>query len=211
MPKKNKETKLIPIPVWIFFGVSLLLFCTAIYQSIIRPTLVKDDKVAILQPWNNAVIVSTSDAENIDIDNTQTIQAVEETTDWTQFLNQFYQVFSSKDISQMRSMMDSVLQKNETIQQFWTSYKITPFIDNITNNKVSPQNIQLIATSPSWTEEYTFELNYHLIPADQDFNETRVAKVRYTDAWPKLASIRCETTNCSKNPFFRPERYNLTQ
>ncbi len=37
--KAKKETRLIPIRVRMFFGCSLLIFCIAIYQSLLRPKL----------------------------------------------------------------------------------------------------------------------------------------------------------------------------
>jgi hypothetical protein len=54
-------------------------------------------------------------------------------------------------------------------------------------------------------------IGYHLIPQNINFEEQRIAKIRYTESWPKLASIRCETPKCSFNPFFRPENYGLIQ
>ena len=98
------------------------------------------------------------------------------------FIKQFYQVFSQKDIDTLISLMDTPLQRSTDIRRFFSSYKITPFIDNIENNKVQPENIQLIDTSPTGVEEYQYELNYHLIPNGQDFKETRVVRIKYTES-----------------------------
>jgi hypothetical protein len=120
-------------------------------------------------------------------------------------------VFSQKDSTNLTSLFDTPLQKSADIRRFFSDYKITPFIDNIENNKIAPYNITLISTSPTGTEEYSYMLNYHLIPGDITFEEERIAKVKYTDNGPKIASIRCESYRCSYNPFFRPESYGLIQ
>ncbi len=109
--------------------------------------------------------------------------------------------------------MDPVVQKNATIRQFWKSYNITHFIDSIETHHLQPQNITLLSTSPFGVEEYQYNLNYTLLPEynSQIFKETRTAKIKYTENGPKLASIHCETTRCSHNPFFRPENYGLVK
>ena len=78
--------------------------------------------------------------------------------------------------------MDTPLQKSEDMRRFFSSYKITPFIDNIENNKLQPENIQLLNTSASGVEEYQYELNYHLVPNGQDFKETWIVRVKYTES-----------------------------
>ena len=47
---KSSNTQ-VPLWVWIFFGVSLLLFCVAFYQAIIRPQL--EDKLDVSMMSND--------------------------------------------------------------------------------------------------------------------------------------------------------------
>jgi hypothetical protein len=85
--------------------------------------------------------------------------------------------------------MDTPLEKNTTIRQFFSTYKIEPFINNIETNSLHPENITLVSTSPSGIEEYQYNLTYKLASdkgiAEQrtvnDFVETRVVRIKYTD------------------------------
>lgn len=216
MPKVKNETnekRLIPVWVWIFFGCSLLMFCIALYESCMRPKMISET-----QKWatEEDIIVNIDSSETpiSEPSNTESsITVVEEATTGPQFLYQWYQIFSSKDVALLKTLMDSAMRNNATIKQFWSAYKINSFIDGIENHSLQPQNITLISTSPSWIEEYQYELEYSLLPEynAQHFKETRVAKVRYTETGPQLASLRCETPRCSYNPFFRPENYGLVK
>lgn len=239
MPQKTKKTdtqpRLIPVPVWIFFGVSLFLFCTAIYQSVLQQKLVGYE-------WETEVIIPTvidTGDESIDwqwntweiwnpwnpsqwLDNqsdTQqsSIQVIEEALNGTQLIQQFYQVFSAKNVDAMLSLFDINLQRDSTIRQFFVDKNISSFIDNIENNRLSPANIQLLPPSKTGTEEYQYDLIYRLASGKgidemwtvNDFIETWIIKVKTTQNWPKISSIRCETHRCSFNPFFRPENYGI--
>jgi hypothetical protein len=204
--KLSKEGQKIPMRVRVFFGASLLLFCTALYQAILRPTLnAAETDIATDIPQ---IIISDDEDEWIA---SQLTPTETEQNSGKQFLQQFYQTLSQKDIATLTTLFDTPLQKSTEIKQFFSAYKITPFIDNITTNSVLPEQIALVSTSPSGVEEYRYQLNYHLEPTNQDFAETRVAKIKYTENGPKIASIRCETPRCSFNPFFRPENYGLIQ
>lgn len=202
--KVKREPNKIPVWVWVFFGASLLLFCIALYQSFLRPSLTDSQVVGSEETPN--IIVSGNEDEWDTSTQTPTFQA-----GGPAFLQQFYQTFSQKDATSLLALFDAPLQKSTEIKQFFSNYKIVPFIDNITNNSIFPENIELISTSPSGVEEYRYNLNYHLEPSNEDFAETRVAKVKFTDNDAKIASIRCESTRCSYNPFFRPESYGLVK
>ncbi|MDR2541195.1 MAG: hypothetical protein LBD11_05530 [Candidatus Peribacteria bacterium] len=204
----KKEMHKIPVRVWVFFGASLLLFCIALYQAILRPSLT----TTLDQPTDTPeIIVSDNQNEWGEVEQTQ-VPEFDAQTAGGQFLQQFYQTFSQKDSTALLALFDAPLQKSTEIRQFFSNYKMVPFIDNISNNSISPENIELISTSPSGVEEYRYNLNYHLVPTNEDFAETRVAKVRFIENNEgKIASIRCESTRCSYNPFFRPESYGLVK
>ncbi|MDR0859584.1 MAG: hypothetical protein LBO09_00975 [Candidatus Peribacteria bacterium] len=203
----KKEPNKIPVRVRVFFGLSLLLFCVALYQAILRPSLTQNTPD---EPTTTPeIIVSDNQNEWGEVEQTQLPEFTAQTAGG-QFLQQFYQTFSQKDSTALLALFDAPLQKSAEIRQFFSNYKIVPFIDNISNNSVSPENIELLSTSPSGVEEYRYNINYHLVPTNEDFAETRVAKVRFTENNEgKIASIRCESTRCSYNPFFRPESYGL--
>ena len=213
---KRKISNQIPTRIRIFFWCSLLLFCTAIYKAFLLPKITAPTPEITIQQdedLNEGIIIS--DNENdlevyfpLIVDE---IEATEEKISGAQFIYQFYQTFSQKDIPTLISLFDAPLQRNAEIRQFFSAYKINPFIDNIQDNHVRPENIELISTSASGVEEYRFNLNYHLTTNSQDFAETRAIKVRFTDNGPRVASIHCESTRCSFNPFFRPESYGLIQ
>ncbi|MDR0607276.1 MAG: hypothetical protein LBG52_02755 [Candidatus Peribacteria bacterium] len=179
--KRSKETQKIPLRVRVFFGASLLLFCIAFYQAILRPML---NFTPANAPTNIPEII-VSDNENEWIASQLTPDPLPPTstlqTSGEQFLQQFYQTMSQKDIATLTTLFDAPLQKSTEIKQFFSAYKITPFIENITHNRILPEQIELLATSPSGVEEYRYQLNYHLDPTNQDFAETRVTKVRYTE------------------------------
>jgi hypothetical protein len=124
-------------------------------------------------------------------------------------LTAFYQLLSAKNIEELQKLFDTPLQKSADIQRFFSDYRIPPFIDNIEGNNISPENIELLTTSPSGIEEYQYNINYTL--KDQAFSELRRAKIKYTPEGAKVASIHCESHRCSYNPFFRPESYGLIQ
>ncbi|MDR3169891.1 MAG: hypothetical protein LBU27_09475 [Candidatus Peribacteria bacterium] len=174
--KLSKGSQKIPMRVRVFFGVSLLVFCIALYQAILRPAL--NSAVANMPTTIPEIIISDNEEEWIasQLTPTETTQGSGE-----QFLQQFYQTFSQKDITTLTTLFDAPLQKSTEIKQFFSAYKITPFIDNITANSILPEQIELLTTSPSGVEEYRYHLNYHLESTDQDFAETRVAKVKYTE------------------------------
>jgi hypothetical protein len=179
---KKADSK-IPLGVRIFFGCCLLIFCIAVYKAILLPKIIQNSQntptITNLSGeegtneinGNSAILTSTDENDLI----------LTETTVGPAFIKQFYQVFSQKDLENLTTLFDAPLQKSADIRRFFSAYKITPFIDNIENNKISPENIELLSTSPTGTEEYRYTLNYHLVPNNQDFAETRVAKVKYTD------------------------------
>jgi hypothetical protein len=221
--RSSLPSRKVPVGVWIFFGCSLLIFFIALYQSFLRPSDAvapdsfswdsilpapqdtPDPQDSLLSGVTGDIIIS----DNVDERYPPETSSV--APSGPAFLQQFYEVFSQKDITTLTSLFDAPLQRSQDIRRFFSEYKITPFIDNIENNRIIPSNISLLATSPSGVEEYQYTLSYRLIPQDLSFEEERIAKVKYTDDGPKIASIRCETPRCSYNPFFRPESYGLIQ
>lgn len=204
----KKESNKIPTWVWIFFWCSLLLFCISLYMAFLRPKI----QQPIEQPNDKEqeIIISNHEEDINDSNNTQpkNDEIKEQNSQAGQeALSEFYQKFSSKDTKELQKLFDSPLQKSTDIQKFFSEYKITPFIDNIEGNSISPENIELLSTSPSGVEEYQYNINYKL--NNQEFSELRKAKIRYTTEGAKIASIHCESHRCSYNPFFRPESYGL--
>ncbi|MDR2190490.1 MAG: hypothetical protein LBP53_04830 [Candidatus Peribacteria bacterium] len=196
----HKETNKIPNWVWIFFGCSLLLFCTALYRAVLRP-----NNLSLLEPTipNEPSLTETEmvseepTTEEVGSDgNVRYPPVIEETlpevtlpeeeptaqVSGIAFLQQFYQVFSQRDITTLRNLMDTPLQKSADMKRFFSDYKITPFLDNIEHHQITPYNISLVDTSPSGVEEYSYMIGYHLIPQNINFEEQRIAKIRYTES-----------------------------
>jgi hypothetical protein len=195
LPTSIKTSRNIPNGVRIFFGCALLLFCIAIYHAFLRPSSTTFSREPLRetnlaeQPTETSTTETIFPTGNILISNNvdewyppQTpSQTSAETSSGEAFLKQFYQAFSQKDIATLTAMFDAPLQKSADIKRFFSEYKITPFIDNIKNHSITPYNIGLENTSPSGVEEYSYIIDYHLIPQNIDFEEQRTAKIRYTD------------------------------
>lgn len=220
MPTK-KEKKLIPLRVRVFFGSSLLMFCVAMYQALLRPQLLKDQgeerernlpavEVAATLPTSETLPTSNQavPAPRETVVETPALTLVEEATTGPQFLHQWYQIFSAKELTLLNQMMDPVFKRNPTIKQFWKAYNINAFIDGIETHRLQPEKITLLGSFEGG-EEYAYELKYTLLPAYQglQFHEKRKAKIKFTEQGPRLFSLYCETTKCSHNPFFRPDKY----
>jgi hypothetical protein len=168
-----------------------LLFCIAIYQAFLRPSSDIFSRPSLRETnlTESSIETSTTGTDfpveeiliSNNVDEWYSPQTSAETLSGAAFIEQFYQVFSQKDIVTLTTMFDAPLQKSADIKRFFSEYKITPFIDNIENHSITPYNIGLENTSPSGVEEYSYIIDYRLIPQNIDFEEQRTAKIRYTD------------------------------
>jgi hypothetical protein len=156
----------------------VLLLCIALYKAILLTKIIQNTSFSTVETTTTDHLVIPPTLSHVE---PTAEELAKEQSVGVAFLKQFYQVFSQKDIETLRSLMDTPLQKSTDIRRFFSSYKITPFIDNIENQSISPSNITLVATSPSGTEEYKYTITYHLIPQNLPFEEEWIAKVRYTE------------------------------
>lgn len=220
MNKKEKSSK-IPSWVWIFFWCSLLLFCISFYQAIIRPQLEDEltnaninnvdynsfydvalDSESISLWWNNIV-----SGENI------SDWTVEKSTNLTpttaiETIEEYFRRLSDRQFEDAFDLFTPTLQKSSEIREHFTSFRMNPFISWIIWD-LKPQNIKYKSTSAYWRDRYGFDLSYTLESNNETYEEAWEFVIDTTWDEPKIATILCTTSKCSRHPIFWPESFGM--
>ena len=219
---KSETSARIPLWVWIFFWCSLLLFCISFYQAIIRPQLEEElmiansDNETYWVDWNGGT--ASLWWENSNIGDVNDGLWIEEQNDLpsevqvpktaTETIEAFFNRLSNHQFDEAYDLFTPSLQRSSEIREHFTQFRMNPFISWIQGN-LKPTNFKYVSTSTYWKDRYSFDLSYTLASSQETFNEAWEFVVDTSWDEPKISSIICTTTKCSRHPIFWPESFGL--
>ncbi len=215
----DNKTK-IPLWVWIFFGFSLLLFCVSFYWTRIRPQL---ETEVINIPTNEDIYRSVDEDGNIvwevslaGLNSAGTPsealannEIIETPQDAAQLIQSFFGYMSNGEFDKSFDLFDTRAQRDANIKQYFGESKMSPFFQWIEWKSIIPQNIQKTSDTYKWKDVYTFDISYSLASTHEQYDETWEFVAGDADWEWKIFRIYCITSQCSKHPIFRPEKFGL--
>lgn len=216
--KKSDKSSITQVPlwVWIFFGVSLLLFCVAFYQAIIRPQLEDKLDVSMMSNdyWDGE---SKGDFVTLENESSGTLNQVntlgnEDMDSWIvtseQLIKKFFVYLSERRFDDAFGLFWSKTQNDENIREHFTSFRMAPFFNWIEWWRLEPTNIHYIE-NVNWKDKYWFDISYVLSSNNERYEESW--EVIVGEAWweQKILNIVCVTHRCSYHPIFWPENFGL--
>ena len=154
--------------------------------------------------WNNTK--ETSESEEYVIVENQLEVGIPKTA--VETIEEYFRRLSNHQFEEAFDLFTPTLQRSSEIREHFTSFRMNPFISWITNN-LTPTNIKYISTSTYWRDKYGFDLSYTLENNNETYEETREFVVDTTWDEPKIATILCTTTKCSRHPIFWPESFGM--
>ncbi len=225
--KKEKISK-IPSWVWIFFWCSLLLFCISFYQAIIRPQLEDeltnaninnvdniDRESSHLEDWDSEIVSlwwsgdsNQSGLEEIISDWIVDQQEIFIPKTAIETIEEYFKRLSNHQFDEAFNLFTPTLQRSSEIREHFTSFRMNPFISWIKDDLV-PTNIKYISTSTYWRDKYGFDLSYTLENNNETYEETWEFVIDTTWDDPKIATVLCTTSKCSRHPIFWPESFGM--
>ena len=217
---KKVSSTMIPLWVWAFFWFSLLLFCVSFYQAIIRPQIEEElteansgnysvDSQNSISLWWNWNDILWTDAENNGgwLSDTQEFNPLTPKTA-VEIIEEYFRRISGKQFDSALELFTPWLQRSSEIKEHFTSFRLNPFVSWIEWWLV-PTNVKYVSTTTYWKDKYSFDLSYVLSSNQEKYDETWEFVVDTTWDEPKIASIVCTTTGCSRHPIFWPESFGL--
>ena len=218
---KSETSTRIPLWVWIFFWCSLLLFCISFYQAIIRPQLEEElmiangDNERYLEDWDWGTVSLWWENTNSDGVNNLWDEGL---NDWTQeiqvpktaaeTIEAFFSRLSNHQFDEAYDLFTPSLQRSSEIREHFTQFRMNPFVSWI-QGELKPTNFKYVSTSTYWKDRYSFDLSYTLANTQETFDEAWEFVVDTSWDEPKISSIICTTTKCSRHPIFWPESFGL--
>jgi hypothetical protein len=189
IPNKDKS-------IFYLFIFSIILFLCSLVISFLK----KDDikKIEELTGNNETKIIET--------------QKVEETPEMKissvlQTVENMYLAINSKSFGDIPSYLDSNLKNSNTIRTYFNAKRLTRFTNNIKDGTLALSGIQQEQLK-DYSRKVTYALSYTLLDG-QTFTENRNATVVRKNDEYSVATLKCETTGCSRMPFFNPGKYNM--
>lgn len=218
---KRRSSNMIPLWVWIFFWCALLMFCVSFYQAIIRPQLEKELSEAnsygnmyemhsenSVSLWWNSENQQTIESSN-NYDNIVTEEYLPTVPTWAvDTIEEFFKRLSAKQFDSAYDLFTPSLQRSSEIREHFTSFRMNPFVSWI-EWELKPTNFQYVSTSTYWKDRYSFDLSYTLAGSQETFDEDWEFVIDTSWDEPKISSIICTTTKCSRHPIFWPESFGL--
>ena len=219
--EKRRSSNMIPLWVWIFFWCALLMFCVSFYQAIIRPQLEKELSEAnsygnmyemhsenSVSLWWSSENQQTIESSN-NYDNIVTEEYLPTVPTWAvDTIEEFFKRLSAKQFDSAYDLFTPSLQRSSEIREHFTSFRMNPFVSWI-EWELKPTNFQYVSTSTYWKDRYSFDLSYTLAGSQETFDEDWEFVIDTSWDEPKITSIICTTTKCSRHPIFWPESFGL--
>lgn len=219
--EKRRSSNMIPLWVWIFFWCALLMFCVSFYQAIIRPQLEKELSEAnsygnmyemhsenSVSLWWSSESQQTIESSN-NYDNIVTEEYLPTVPTWAvDTIEEFFKRLSAKQFDSAYDLFTPSLQRSSEIREHFTSFRMNPFVSWI-EWELKPTNFQYVSTSTYWKDRYSFNLSYTLAGSQETFDEDWEFVIDTSWDEPKISSIICTTTKCSRHPIFWPESFGL--
>jgi hypothetical protein len=211
----QKDTSVKDAIILIVFILSVLVFWYSLYLSrqkkhIAAEPISNDANITI---QNNStgevgeVIATSQDTSSGEIISTGNLLSGEENPpsilegvrESNPLISSLISSINALDLTTFKSLLAPSLRNTSTINTYFNQKRLTRFINNLTDSKIT-----IAATSSSDTT-ITYTINYTLKQSQQTFTETRIVQLTNN----QIASMRCDTQWCSRMPFFNPGKYNL--
>lgn len=178
------------------FIFSVVLFIFSIGISIMKKDRLEQFKEPLLQE---------KEKEEIEI----IIEEKPEETNVSQYILDFYESINTKNIDSMNKIVDTTLRNWNTFRTYFNTKRISRFIDNLTETKITVSNLEEIPNENENIKNYTFTIEYTLTTDNETYLENRSMTVSKRWEEHKISKIMCDTTGCSRMPFFNPWKYNI--
>lgn len=192
--------------ILLLFVISLLIFLFSIYIAILKSQNTLEQKILD----NEATIVNVQTG-NIPFEETEVSTGaeipVQEAVDTKAVIIAFYDAFNQKDVKTLYALTDSHLNQTNTFLTYFTSNRLNKFLGWLAwSVKVSDIEMSIVPAQSTEVQEMTYTISYTLKDG-QTFQEERSALLIKKWESYKIWKLMCETTGCSKLPFFNPGRY----
>jgi len=109
----------------------------------------------------------------------------------------------------MNSIVDTILKNWNTFRTYFNNKRLTRFIDNLTQDKITISNLKETISDNKNIKNYTFTSQYTLTTDNKTYKEERSITLSKKNNEYKIAKIMCNTSWCSRMPFFNPWKYNI--
>ena len=154
--------------------------------------------------WNLVEIenidVSQRNVENESIDQWNNASIENEDTN---LIRLFYDEINNRNYANLSEITDKYLRQTDTFRTYFSSNRLSNFLDKIAWNKVYIWNFQEIPTSKQNVKNYSYIVKYKVNWENALIEENRGIAIIDRN-WKKLIwSIMCVTTWCSRMPFFQ--------
>jgi hypothetical protein len=190
MPNKDKS-------IFYLFVFSIVLFLCSLLISFIKKhdiqelQTTQDEETAIATTtWTEAQEIAPTSIVSI-----------------TQTVENMYGAINSKSFDELSNYRDASLKNSDTVRTYFNTKWLTRFLGGIKDWTIAISNVQQEQIK-DYSRKVTYTLTYTL-PDNQIFEEQRNATVMKRNDAFTIATIKCETTGCSRMPFFNPGKYGI--
>lgn len=197
--------------ILLLFVLSLLIFLFSLYVVVLKDQQTAEKQ--LIRNTNPVVNVASGNIPFTEDKVTETTGTAVVTSNNTiatdTVIPTFYDAFNQKDVKTMFTLTDSRLNTTNMFITYFTINRLTKFLGGV-NGGVKVSNIQMSILPAKSTEvqEMTYTLSYTLKDG-QAFSENRSALlIKKWDVF-KIGKLMCNTTGCSKLPFFNPGKYGI--
>ena len=200
----EKRNKLILLIVFLFILFMLLYFYNEIISPYFKNNLVTNIEENNEQSWNILQITlgSVVTWENI------TWESLSE-TEW--LVTRFYDTINKQQFDELENYVDSYMKKTTTFKTYYNVDRLKLFLSKLNENMIYISDLNELVMNPekSWIVDINYKLQYKIIWNDTTFLEDWTATI-VKIAWEyKIWKIMCNTTWCSKMPFFNFKRHGI--
>ena len=204
------------------------MFCISFYQAIIRPQL--EDELTNANVGNteyvndNTIYAGDKDPEFVSLwwnNESWALLGKENIKDWSveelsiktpqtaiEAIEEYFRRLSNHQFEEAFDLFTPTLQRSSEIREHFTSFRMNPFVSWIVGDLI-PRNIKYISTSTYWRDKYSFDLSYTLESNNEAYEEVWEFVVDTTWNEPKISTILCTTSKCSRHPIFWPESFGM--
>lgn len=210
---KQKNNSLILLTILLFFVVLTIIFYKEIFNPYLNNYFAKDTTNTVsTNVENNPSSWSTSALSLATIltwqqNSWESIALSEES--W--FLSNFYSNINSQQFDKLADYVDSYMKNSSTFKTYYTANRLKTFVSNLTENMIYISDIKerTLDNIKVWTKEIDYKLQYKLIWNENKFIEERTATIVKIKWEYKIWKLMCNTTWCSKMPFFNFKRHGI--
>lgn len=194
MPSKDKS-------IFYLFIFSIVLFLLSLTISFLKKSDVEE-----LQKAQEEIAAVTWDTETAVVEDAKQPEIISNQS-LTQIVENMYGTINSRSFDELGNYIDAGLENSTTIRTYFNTKRLTRFLNNIKDGTIAISNLQQEQLK-EYSRKVTYTLTYTLLD-NQTFEEQWNTTLIKRDEGYQVAAIKCETTGCSRMPFFNPGKFNI--